>query len=281
MRRVEPIALVIALVVLAGLLPTSWVGPVTRDLSSILWVPLSPLSHGATAIRVWLRPGVGMPTDADRAVAGESDQFRALWHAERLKVEELEKRLAQFQSTAASDQSGTDVRFEDAAVLARTPAAGGLALKVNVGRRQGISPGDVAVVGGDGLVGRVSSEVGELGCFIITLTSKGIPRFDAYIISASEERSSNPKTIPVQLSPDGSGALVGDIDLGTVITAGDSVRLRDRTWPKTAQGMLVGHVVEVQRKDAQPLRGEVTVRPRIDAATLGSVVIKVSEGGSP
>lgn len=280
MRRVEPIALVIALVVVLGLLPTSWVRPITRDLYSILWTPLSPLSHGATAVRVWLRPGVGMPTDADRAVAEDRDRFRALWYAERLKVEGLENRLAQFQSIAASDRSGTDVRLEPADVLSRTPAAGGLALKVNVGRRQGVAAGDVAVIGGDGLVGRVSSEVGELGCFITTLTSKATPRFDARIIPASEERSSNPTAFRVQLSPDGSGALVGDIDLPTQVGVGDSVRLSDGSWPASAQGMLVGTVFEVRRKEAQPLRGEVTVRPRIDAATLGSVVVKLSVVGS-
>ncbi|MSR28101.1 MAG: hypothetical protein EXS03_00805 [Phycisphaerales bacterium] len=278
MRRVPPIALVVTCVVLGGLLPTPWIAAITGDLSSVLWIPLSPLSHGSTALRVWLRPGSGATPAADGSISEDRDYFRGLWHAERLRVAELERRLAEFQATAAADRASTPVRLVGADVLSRSQAAGGIALKVNAGKRQGISSGDVAVVGGDAIVGRVAPDVGEIGCFVVSISARGTPRIDSIIVPVSEERSRKPRTVAVQLSPDGSGVLIGDIDLGSPVSVGDAVRVADAAWPPGAQGMRVGRVIKVRRKEAQPLRGEVVVEPSVDASTIGALIIKVGEG---
>jgi hypothetical protein len=54
------------------------------------------------------------------------------------------------------------------------------------------------------------------------------------------------------------------------------VRLRDASWPKGAQGMVLGTVVEVGRKDQQPLRGRAIVLPAIDVRNLAEVTIKAT-----
>ncbi len=275
MRRAPSIAIAIACIVLAGILPTPWMAGVTRDISSVLWVPLSPLSHGATAVRVWLRPATSGVPEADNGLVEECGRLRGRLHAEYLKVEELERRLAEFQSVVRSGKGAGKDLLEHADVLSRTAAAGGVALKLNVGKRRGVAAGDIAVVRGDVIVGRVASEVGELGCFVTSLASKGTPRMDCYIVPASEERSAKPRTQKIQLAPDGGGALVGDIDLNSAIGVGDTVRLSDPSWPPGAQGMLVGKVIELRRKESQPLRGEVIVGPAAEVDRIGSVVIKI------
>ncbi len=281
MRKIPPIALVLVALTLGVFLPTPWVAPVTADLSAVLWVPLSPLSHAASAIRLWLRPGDAAVSASVQALESDRDHYRGLWHAERLRVEELERRVAQYQATTGADRGGGALRMIGADVLARTATQGGIAIKVNVGRRQGVSAGDVAIVGGDALVGRVAADVGELSCFVTSIAAKGTPRVDAIIVGAAEERARSPRTIQVQLVPDGTGALVGDIDLGLSTAPGDTVRVADPSWPRGAQGMRVGRVVEVRRKEAQPLRGEVVVVPVIDASTLATMVIKLASGPTP
>lgn len=91
MRRVPALSLVVAFVVMLGLFPTRWIAPLTGDLSSILWVPLSPIAHGMTAMRLWLRPRTAVSTEGDAAILADRDYYRGLWHAEQIRVQELEK----------------------------------------------------------------------------------------------------------------------------------------------------------------------------------------------
>lgn len=251
----------------------------TGDLSSVLWVPLSPLSHGATAMRLWLRPRPVTPSTDEATAVAERDYYRGLWHADRIRIEQLEKTLRRYEVTVGLSSNVGTIRLASAHVIARTPGSGGVALKVNAGAQHGISAGDVAVVDGDALVGRIAPEVGAVTSVILSISDRSVGRFDAYIVPAAQERSNRPAVISVQLLPDGSGNLRGDIDLASEVRPGDLVRLKDSMWPAGAQGMRVGVVSEVKRKDSQPLRGEVSVRPAIDPAVVGEIVIKLA--GAP
>lgn len=258
-------------------MPTAWVAGLTGDLSSILWVPLSPLSHAATSLRVWMRPEAVAASQGEQALLVDRDLYRGLWHAQMLKVEELERRVAQYEATAAVSPGSQPTPMVAVDVLTRTASTGASALKINAGKRSGIAPGDVVVIPGDAIVGRISPEVGEISAFVTCLANPGIGRMDAIIVPASEERARRPKTIAVQLTPD-AGMLRGDIDLSTAARAGDVVRLSDRTWPAGAQGLRLGVIREVRRKDSQPLRGEVIVEPAVDPATVSSLIVKLSTG---
>ncbi len=279
-RRIPPLALVVTLIVLLGLCPTRWIAPLTGDLSSVLWVPLSPLSHGATAARLWLRPRPNTPSIDEATAVAEREYYRGLWHAERIQTELLEKKLRLYEVTVGGASRGVAVRLASANVISRTPGSGGLALKVNVGSQHGIAAGDIAVVDGDAIVGRVAPEVGAVTSVVVSMADRSVGRFDAYIVPAAQEKSNRPQVIPVQLIGDGTGQVRGDIDLPSGVRPGDLVRLKDSQWPRGAQGMRVGVVTEVKRKDAQPLRGEVFVQPAIDPAMVGELVLKLSAGST-
>lgn len=281
MRRIPPLALVVTFIVLLGLCPTRWIAPLTADLSSVLWVPLSPLSHGATSMRLWLRPRQITPSPDETSAVAERDYYRGLWHAERIRIEELEKKLQLYELTGRHSSSAGTIRLASANVIARTPGSGGLALKVNAGTQQGVAPGDVAIVDGDALVGRVAPEVGAVTSVVLSIADRSVGRFDAYIVPKAEERSNRQTRVAVQLLPDGSGNLRGDIDLSSAIREGDIVRFRDASWPTGAQGMRIGAVVALRRKDAQPLRGEVFVQPAVDPAVVGEIVIKLAGATQP
>lgn len=281
MRRIPLIALVVACIVMLGLLPTRWIAPLTSDLSSIVWVPLSPLAHGTTIIRLWLRPGKAPPAAADAAVLVERDYYRGLWHGEQIRSQELERKLSAYEIASGASQRGDAIRLAAANVLTRTPGAGGLALKINAGSQQGISAGDVAVVDGDGLVGRIAPEVGAVSSTVLSIANRSIGRIDGYVVPADQEKAKRPAVIAIQILPDGKGELRGDIDLGSPVRPGDIVRVKDPSWPPGAQGMRLGIVSEIRRKDTQPLRGEVIIRPAVDPATVGELIVKISAGLKP
>lgn len=281
MRRIPPIALVVAFVVMLGLFPTRWIAPLTGDLSSILWVPLSPIAHGATAIRLWLRPRVVLQTDGDSAILADRDYYRGLWHAEQIRVQDLEKKLSAYEVASGGAPHGGTFRLAAANVLSRTAGSGGVALKLNAGSQQGISAGDVAIVDGDGIVGRIAPEVGAVSSTVLSIANRSIGRIDGYVVPADQEKSKRPQVIPIQLLPDGKGYLRGDTDLGSLARPGDIVRVKDPTWPSGAQGMRIGVVTEIKRKDEQPLRGEMIVRPAIDPTVVGELVIKLSADAHP
>jgi cell shape-determining protein MreC len=166
-------------------------------------------------------------------------------------------------------------------VLSRTPGSGGVALKLNVGNQQGIAAGDIAIVDGDAIVGRIAPEVGAVSSTVLSVGNRALGRIDGYVVPADQEKSKRPQVIAVQLLPDGKGDLRGDIDLRSPARTGDIVRVKDPAWPAGAQGMRLGVVVEIKRKDAQPLRGEVIVRPAVDPNMVGELVVKLSQGTQP
>jgi len=279
-RRIPPIVIAVAFVMLLGLVPARWVAPWSSDLSAVVWVPLSPLAHAGTSIRLWLRPGNAASREADASVVEERDRYRGLWHAEQIKVQELEKRLRAYE-VAAKTSRGGDAKFAAASVLTRSASGGGFALKLNCGSRQGIAAGDVVLFGGDAIAGRIAPDVGNVTSTVMSVADRASGRVDAYITPAAQEGAKRTEPISVQIVPDGRGQLRADIDLGSAVAAGDMVRVRDQAWPQGAQGMRIGVVREVRRKDAQPLRGEAIIDPVVDGSSVGEVVVRVSNGGTP
>jgi len=279
-RRIPPIVIAVAFVMLLGVVPARWVAPWSSDLSAVLWVPLSPLAHAGTSVRLWLRPGNGASREADASVVEERDRFRGLWHSEQIKVQELEKRLRAYEVAAKTSRDG-NARFAAASVLTRSASGGGFALKLNCGSRLGVAAGDVVLFGGDAIAGRIAPEVGVVTSTVVSVADRASGRVDAYITPAAQEGAKRAESISVQAVPDGRGQLRADIDLGSAVAPGDMVRVRDAAWPQSAQGMRIGVVREVRRKDAQPLRGEAIIDPAVDGASVGEVVVRVSNGGTP
>ena len=120
-----------------------------------------------------------------------------------------------------------------------------------------------------------SIRMARLSCRLIPITDRSIGLVEAIIIPADDPVAQVQTAPRLQLSPDGKGALVGDLERDMVVTPGDVVRLADSTWPDGAQGMIVGFVESVEPKDLQPLLSSVTVRPRYHPQRLASVTLKI------
>jgi cell shape-determining protein MreC len=209
----------------------------------------------------------------------ERDRFRGLYHQERQRAEDLQSRLDAMDVTVRLDRaSGASVGYASARVTAVLPRGG---LRLSVGAREGVQPGDCAVVQGDALVGRIAPDVTARQSVLVPLTDRSVGRLDAVVIAAADDaRGIVTGGTPVQLVARGD-ALVGDIDLDAGVRPGDVVRLADAGWQAGARGMRLGTVRDVRRKDEQPLRGMVEVTPAADPARLSEVVVKVTGGPSP
>jgi hypothetical protein len=275
----RPFTCAIGGLVCASLMPTGWIAPVTSMLAQVAWIPLAPVAWVGTGARHWLRPAVPEVAGESAAIRDERDRFRGLYHEERARADDLQARLDAMDITTRLDRAaGASVSYASARVIVVLPRGG---VRLSVGAREGVQPGDCAVVQGDALVGRIAPDVTARQSVLVPLTDRSIGRIDAVVIPAADDaRGIVSGGTPVQLVARGDG-LVGDVDLEAGVRPGDIVRLTDATWPGGARGMRVGTVRDVRRKDEQPLRGIVEVKPAADPARVAEVIVKATGVPAP
>lgn len=271
----RPFAVAVALTLALSLTPTRIVGGTLVDLSGVVTALLNPPAHMLQLVREWLRPpqhARGPDDPVMRELVRERDTYRSQWHAARQEVLDLERKLDQFGAIRRADPSGA-WRLVDAAVGMSTPAPGGGVVTLMTGTALGVVAGDVAIVRGDLVAGRIGPSPERRTCTLVPIGHAGLGRIDASIVV---DEAGQGRRLPVQLEAVGGGRLACDVALDAGIRPGMTVRLRDATWPKGAQGMVLGTVAEVGRKDQQPLRGRAIVVPAIDVRTLAEVTIKAT-----
>lgn len=260
----------------ACLLPARFLQPWTADVAGLVWLPLRPGEYLLTSLRHFLRPDGQTAAGGDlQLLTEERDRFRAMWHAERLRAEELEQRLAQLDRTGEMDRGGSQVDPMLVLVVGTGAGPGGRFLTLSAGSMQGVTTGDPAVVGGDQLVGRVMGDPSAATCWMAPLTDSAIGRLDVYVAPADRPEAAPSESVRAQLRPDGRGLLVGELDVSGRVGEGDVVRLDDRQWKRAAQGMRVGVVRTVRRADRNPLRSVIEVEPGLDLSRLRQVTLKL------
>jgi len=273
----KPFAIAVLACAAMALAPAAWLRPWTTDVSDLLWLPLRPAAHGLTALRHWLRPGQQPDRGGGDAelLSQERDRFRSLWHAERLRAEELAQRLAQLERAERFHRGNTPVVPRMVSVTGRGVGRSELMLSLQAGTREGGRPGDPAVIGGDLLVGRVVGEPTDVTCWLAPLQDPSTGRLDVYVVPADRPEAPPSESALAQLRPDGRGALVGEAEASASLVPGDVVRLADPTWKPAAQGMRVGVVQAVRPSDRNPLRAVVEVRCGVEPERLREVTLKV------
>jgi hypothetical protein len=264
----RPFAVAVVLTGTLAVMPSRIAGDALVELSSLCMALLNPPAHVLQLVREWMRP-----PDHVR----ERDTYRSQWHASRQRVEELERKLDQLGAIRRADPTG-EWRLVDAAVGMAVPGAAVGVVQLMTGTALGVNAGDVAIVRGDLVVGRVGPDPGTRTCTLVPVGHRGLGRIDASIIL---DESGPGRRMPVQLEATEGVRLACDVALDGGIKPGMPVRLRDASWPKGAQGMMLGTVVEVRRKDQQPLRGRAVIQPAVDPRSLAEVTIKATGAAKP
>jgi cell shape-determining protein MreC len=170
------------------------------------------------------------------------------------------------------------VRQIAAPVIGRSTEASSSALQVRAGSGRGVVENSVAVVEGLQLLGKVE-RVTAAWCMVRPLTDPTAGGIMA-IIMTDESLDSG---IPCRLEPIGGNRLQGpatwvfesERQAPVEIAVGMTVRLRDETWPRSAQMLIVGEVVEVAPAPNEPTRTLVTVAPTVPLQRVSEVVLRV------
>jgi hypothetical protein len=266
--RISPLAAAATAVLILGIAPARWLGWLP-DLAAVAWIPLNPLAHAVAAGRDWLRPAVDASADPRNAaeLLRERDEYRGLAARLRLENERLEERLRLLEGFAEPPDRAS---FRRISAVVLSVADGRGTLRLNRGSRHGIAAGDVVLLPGDRLIGRVAAPVGRLTCEVVPAFADGGGRLRARV-----ESEAGPG-VPVLLEPDGRGGWRSEADGGAGLT-GRRVRLDDPSWPAAAQGLLLGEVGRQRALVDKPLRTAIEVSPSWSAGDLAVVAIRLAK----
>ncbi len=281
--RTDPLNIAVLLVIVLSLLPTPLLGRV-NDVAEILNVVRTPFGDLARRVSGWLRPPddpLAMMSEDYQKLAKEREIANSALFAAWEKIKQLEQEIEELQQARRFNETGA-FRPLVARIIGMAGSRADGPLKLNVGKAHGVAPGVVAVHGGADLVGRVGeeSDVSALNSVLI-LTTDPIHKLIQGMVTTATTAERQYEPIPIQLIPIGDGTFVGDISDEVPARVGDVVRLWDVGWPETAQGMIIGQVESMTRKDDSPKRMEVVVRPRIaEFSRLLTVTLKLPETGA-
>jgi hypothetical protein len=262
----------VALLALAPSAWTQWLGAFS-DIARLL---AAPAQWPFSAIVSVLRPTAPVLDPADPAVAqlrAEIDAWKARSYQQQAEIDRLNSLIADLQRglTVAPD---LPVKQLAASVIGPGANLSSTLLTIKAGTSGGVVSGStIAVVSGVQLLGRVV-DASSRSCEVIPITDRSSPVLLAQIIVQEPDFA-----LLCNLRPVGDGTLSGPVEFPSgsaeppEVRTGMTVRLRDDTWPRHAQGLVVGEVVRVGVNDNQ--RRVVTVRPLVRLERVSEVVLRI------
>lgn len=262
------LALVVVFLVITSFLPArmlTWASWIADPVQSIV----APWQHALGRAAAWARSRTASSPLSTKDLEAVEELRRQRNAAEfalvqaNAQIEELRKRIAEV--ARGMELNNLPVTPVAAPVIGGAADLSTRALTVKAGRRQGVDVGNVAVVGGVHIVGLVQ-RVADRDCIVLPITDKAAGIVEGRIMIG--DTTPGPKC---QLLPDGRGGLRGPVEddprfrdpsgRALPINAGTVVRLYDRAWPLSAQGLIIGQVVSSEPLPESPLRPVVTVVP--------------------
>ena len=274
-------ALLVALIVLTSLAPTSLTGWITGVRGPFMTI-IAPVSGPAEALSVWLRPPETLASpDASTPEAELLRQYERM----QLEYAVALERIVTLEGLVRDLQEG--VEFQPNVPMARVEAvkiganiAGGT-IDISRGARDGVTAGSIAVARrSQQLVGIVTS-VGPLVSTVHVITDDRVnPGLMVGVVmpggplGSAAELAALPR---IQLKPAGDGTLVADqVGIGDAqrIAPGQRVRLMDETWPATASMLVLGQVVRVEATE-EPLFKRIVVKPEADPARVSAMILSI------
>ena len=268
-RRV--VTAVAVLLLIAGLVPSSWAGRISDVPQQVVRAALTPLRHPLNALGDVLRPGRDVDVDL-----GDDESIKQQLIDARVDLERAKADLA-----AALDLiqklTGIRNRFPRRGMdlLPATVTDGTIRhqrLALDKGQRDGVKP-RMAVADGDNLIGRVS-RVTASGADVRPIVAAGT-RLAVLIAPARSNAAAPPVQATIDAAGDGRG-FVGRVDANAAVKAGDWAFLDDREWPDVVDRFIIGVVVEVTKDERDPaLRRRVRIETIPSLARLRVVVVVI------
>jgi hypothetical protein len=277
-KKPNAFPIIIGIVIALAMFPANWLGW-TRDLSDIIRIPVTPISHIGMMMTGWIRPAAmpsDLPSDTESRTEfaeTERDHYRQLYHAQMLRSTELADQLRELQSLPDSALRNpnppvtlpidvTGVRPSDPTSIVE--------LKLSSEYVDRIEEGDIAIVGRD-IIGRVI-RVGMTRIEVRPSTHTAVGFIRAAIVPAHPSKEHGLRAEALVRS-DGVGGLYAEVPVDSGVVVGDLVVLDDPSWPAVGLGLVLGVVTETAPMDAAPLRHAVLITPRRQARDLVRLVV--------
>jgi hypothetical protein len=270
----------IGIVIVLAMFPANWLGW-TRDLSDLIRIPVTPISHIGMMMTGWIRPAAepaDLPSDTENRTdlaVSERDHYRQLYHAQMLRSTELADQLRELQllpdSALRNPNPPVTLSIDVTGVRPSDPTSI-VELKLSSEYIDRIEEGDIAIVGRD-IIGRVI-RVGMTRIEVRPSTHKDVGLIRAAIVPAHPGKEHGPPLRAEALvRSDGVGGLYAEVPADSGVVIGDLVVLDDTSWPEVGLGLVLGVVIETAPMDAAPLRHSVLIVPRRQARDLVRLVV--------
>lgn len=260
---------VATVVLLASLVPAAWLTSWTTRASELAYLPLVPLGDLATMTRHAIeQPQRGQPSvaEVDLIIEERNDTRRRLFAA-NAKIEELEARVQEL-SRLPFDEGDPTRRLIHARIVGRSAERLHGIVRLNAGVHRGVEAGAIAVDQGDVLVGRILELPGPTSSFLVPVATSG--RLIDGVLAVADG------AILVQLEAKGN-SFEASVDRRVSVQIGDTVRLLDSSWPRSAQGMRIAEVTAIRPRASNPNRTELLLAPLSDATRLSRVLLVVED----
>jgi hypothetical protein len=265
----------------SSVMPLRWLGW-ARWFSEQSFVVVSPIAHPVTRAVDLIIPPAGLGaegTERERTLRDELERSRVRLLQAEQRTRELEALIEQL-SRGALLQPDVEVSQLPREVIGEA----GEMLVVRTGTEEGVHRGAVITAQSVQLVGRVS-DADRLTSTVLPITARGAMKILGVVVL--DEESGRRATCV--LEPAGDGTLVGEVSppedgRADEIQVGQAVRLFDEQWPRHAQMLVIGAIERVEPSPAQPLRRQITVRPRVNLRRAGEVIVRMpvrSSGSGP
>lgn len=271
---------VLALALVATLLPARFLRPWSGDLARLVALPITPLAHAGTALADRLRPRpAAFDRDAPevRALEAEAELYRTLFEQSRLEVERLERTIAAL-GAVSTRAGGSGLRLVEASVIGVDPTRTGGAIRINAGSRQGVRPGAPVFVDGDVFVGLVSEEIGLFESTVIP--ANRLPSLGARLYPAEGPSAADWSPPGTVLKPRADGRFVADVATTAELAEGMLARVADDRSPRIALGARIGRVVSIEPIEQAPLARRVVVEPLLELEDRATVVVAAEPPGA-
>lgn len=240
---------------------------------------LTPISDPLSRLSRWLSPAAPGNARPGEVLALEEarDRYELLWHQERERNQQLERLIEELQAGLDLNPDAPASQLGAAVVGVSSDQSSGL-LKVRAGARHGVELGTVAATQGVHLVGRVERVTDRL-CWVRPITDAAAGRVEGAVIDGDARRACS-------LLPTRDGRLRGLVaagEAGPALEVGQTVRLSDPGWHRSAQMLVIGRIAQIEPAPDQPLRSIITVEPiagRLDRVSevLLRIVPRAEEG---
>ncbi len=247
----------------------SWLNGPSRLVRYLLY----PVSDPVRAIAARLRPAAPRLDDAQTAhLKDEIEKFKELYYKALAIIDDKQRLIESLQQGAAIAEG--PIRPLNASVIAISSSGVGGVIQVRAGSKIGVERSTIASTSGVQLVGRVS-EVGPRTCSVTLMTDKASGPIDGVILGEEGARLAQIRNLSPQR---GQRLLAGQVLYTSPPSpdpkVGDVVRVDDKSWPRAAQRLVIGQVVDVQKGVAGRIL--VTVKPTVELERLGEVMLLMS-----